>query len=606
MRKRLYKRKRGYKKISKLALVIMLLVMGMTACGNKETEAGMNSKVEQSEVLENESNMRGDEEALENSNVEKMEGADIGNGENGIGAVPLYPGTHRSSIIQEDDDYLYLCGSCRVSKVDKATGVEQILWENPAEVSEKEENLYSNGGGLLLGNKIYFIERWKEDNWSIGRAFSCINTDGSDYEQLAQLSESFYDSMYLANGTLSINDMDRELFYQVFEDGTLSAPDEIPISNIEELDYQQNGNRILFRQECVNEFGLRIYQDNNFNVCCRNPETEEQYWLPELEGLASYNNQYFLCRNYENGLQLMLYEKSAIIEKYANGQSEMPYIDGKSIISIPDSQWCKVVGMDEEYVYIFRSSSEEESDDESDGTYERISLETGNCEVIFEWEASSFEYTSDIMDEVVLNGYIYYMEERDYIYYLMRRKTDGSGEAEVVLGEGVYDTGIGTVGTVDYYRGNIYSKTDSERLLFETDLSWLVVNENIPGAEAINAVLTGEQDANIARAEVGAEEVEEWGMEEGLGLNYSYSSAFSGFSYCDSKYISFVQSDYEYYGGAHGMPIWYGYTFDLQTGKLLLLSDIVGNTEEELKEIVSGYFAEMINREPENFWENSV
>ena len=142
--------------------------------------------------------------------------------------------------------------------------------------------------------------------------------------------------------------------------------------------------------------------------------------------------------------------------------------------------------------------------------------------------------------------------------------------------------------------------------MFETDLSWLVVNENIPGAEAINAVLTGEQDANIARAEVGAEEVEEWGMEEGLGLNYSYSSAFSGFSYCDSKYISFVQSDYEYYGGAHGMPIWYGYTFDLQTGKLLLLSDIVGNTEEELKEIVSGYFAEMINREPENFWENSV
>ena len=160
---------------------------------------------------------------------------------------------------------------------------------------------------------------------------------------------------------------------------------------------------------------------------------------------------------------------------------------------------------------------------------------------------------------------------------------------------------------MESYRGSIYSKANPERLLYEIDLSWLVVNDSFPGAERINAVLTKEQDSNIARAEADAAEMEAGIIEAGLdGISYSYSSDFSGFSYYDSRYISFVQNGYEYYGGAHGMPIWNGYTFDLQTGERLLLSDIIGNIEEELKKIVSGYFAEMINEEPENFWEDSV
>ncbi len=64
--------------------------------------------------------------------------------------------------------------------------------------------------------------------------------------------------------------------------------------------------------------------------------------------------------------------------------------------------------------------------------------------------------------------------------------------------------------------------------------------------------------------------------------------------------------EYEYLGGAHGMPYWAGFTFDLQTGERLLLSDITGISQEELKEVVSRYFAEMISQKPENFWEDAV
>ena len=54
------------------------------------------------------------------------------------------------------------------------------------------------------------------------------------------------------------------------------------------------------------------------------------------------------------------------------------------------------------------------------------------------------------------------------------------------------------------------------------------------------------------------------------------------------------------------MPIWTGFTFDLQTGARLSLTDIIGNSEEELKEIVTRYFAEYISQAPEAFWEDAL
>lgn len=560
MREKTNKRGNGYKKLSVLSLMVMLIGMGMSGCGDKEV-------------------------------------------------ANVYPESHRSSSIQEDEDYLYICGSCRISKIDKATGTEQILWENSTEVSEKRENLYSYGSGLLLGDKLYFIERWyDEDNWNIGRALSCINTDGSEYEQITWLSEAFCDSMYLADGTLTISDLDRELFYQVFEDGTLSAPDEIPINNQEQLYYGQNGERILFWQECMEEFGFRLLRNQGVNVAWENSDTGEQILVPELEGLKAYNDEYFLCMKYENGIQLVLTKQSAIEEKYVveAGWEEQPYIEGK-IIFTHDSFY-SVLGMDEEYAYIVRSIYEEEGDTEPSHSYERISLETGVNEVIFVHEPSHIYFEpGNLMDEVILNDYIYYIEEQDYIYYLMRRKTDGSGEAERVCGGGVYDTGIGSVGTVKTYQEEIYSEAMPDRLLHEIDLKWIAVGDSYPGADVINTYLMEYQNTNIAMAKKNAAELEQWIIEGDFNaMSYSISSDFSGFSYYDSRYISFIQEEYEYLGGAHGMPYWAGFTFDLQTGERLLLSDITGISQEELKEVVSRYFAEMISQKPENFWEDAV
>ena len=66
--------------------------------------------------------------------------------------------------------------------------------------------------------------------------------------------------------------------------------------------------------------------------------------------------------------------------------------------------------------------------------------------------------------------------------------------------------------------------------------------------------------------------------------------------------MSFCQQEYDYQGGAHGMPLWIGLTFDLETGERLSLPDVIANSEEELNSIVTEYFAEYINGNPEEFW----
>ena len=54
------------------------------------------------------------------------------------------------------------------------------------------------------------------------------------------------------------------------------------------------------------------------------------------------------------------------------------------------------------------------------------------------------------------------------------------------------------------------------------------------------------------------------------------------------------------------MPYWVPYNFDLETGEQLILSDIVANSEEEFKEIVTAQFEKMYEVDPGIYWEEAV
>lgn len=171
------------------------------------------------------------------------------------------------------------------------------------------------------------------------------------------------------------------------------------------------------------------------------------------------------------------------------------------------------------------------------------------------------------------------------------------------------DEMLAEIGTTEHYLEQIFSDTYPDIPIMRIETELLVVDKKYEGAEKINRFLREQESELIAYGEECAAEQEEQikENEDVFGLcNYSVDSAVSKIWYFDGTYFSFCQEEYDYQGGAHGMPYRIGYAFDLQTGERLDLSDIVGNTEEEVKKIITDYVTEYINKDSESFWENAV
>lgn len=520
-------------------------------------------------------------------------------------AKEAFPQEEKSCLIEEDSDYLYLCGSYQLLKLNKATGESTILWENKKDFEGLDYRLYSDGQGFLFGDRIYFIEAYRDEELgSECKALSVICTDGTGYQRLHQLDSYSSGSMVLLDDELYVDAPDEEgnagwLCYQFQEDGSLSESsrpelEELVRQGYSQLSYTDNGRRKLLMPESEEKFGYLVLRDENYEVVKVDPKSGEEEKLPaELLQMEAYNEGNFLC---VAGNKLYLVDSKTLqINKTIQYDNSVSYID--------------VITTDEEYAYV-TYVTEDESEHTQKCVFEKVSLETGDRSVIFEQEQMvgvGAEFSIYLSDIVVKNGYLYYAGAEDYQLYMMRRSLANPSEEEK-LGEAFYDSGIGEVGTIQSYYERTYSRTMPDVLLTETDLEWLQVDEKFAGADKINRYLEEEQNKNIeyenGNVEWMEEMIEEYG-EDGISHS-SYSSTLSEIAYFDGRYVSFCQQEYDYQGGAHGMPLWIGLTFDLETGERLSLPDVIANSEEELNSIVTEYFAEYINGNPEEFWEDAL
>lgn len=567
------KRVENEKKISKGGIIVatMLSVLLLCACGKQEVNnssiSGGNSVVQETGAAQNSGNSVNNSDAQKGDTVEKHTDA-VKNAlaeAARLSGKELYQGIHRSCILQEDEKYLYVCGSHRVSRIDKATKTEEILWQNKKQVSKEQEYLYHYGSGVVLGDKIYFIERWYDAMQQEYRALSMVHTDGSGYERITELEWYCSEGMLVENGLLYIDGDDRELCYQVFEDGTLSKePEYVEALNRDQIHYESNGGRVLFSHEKV------TVSEEDVVFC-------------------SFNDNSLLFSTYNDGRRYILVDRESGIEY------EIGMLDGNSA----------VIHMDNSYIYTIEILYGENGINYS---YKRYNLETGEWQSLFSQEKTGFcKYVSRyLMDVVVKDEFIYYVEEMDGKYYLMRRNVNLPENAEKVF-DAFYDNGIAAIGSVESDYQEIYYDDKAENLIFILSRSWIQVNDCFQGAEAINAYMKDYVDEQAEYAREAAEGMREWVQPGELGVPGEFNSAFSGFQYFDSRYISFYQAMYEYSSGAaHGMPYWQGMTFDLQTGKRLYLPDIIDNSEAELKEIVTAYFTEMINLAPDDYWTDAL
>lgn len=520
-------------------------------------------------------------------------------------AKEAFPQEEKSCLIEEDSDYLYLCGSYQLLKLNKATGESTVLWENKKDFEGLDYRLYSDGQGFLFGDRIYFIEAYRDEELgSECKALSVICTDGTGYQRLHQLDAYSSGSMVLLDDELYVDAPDEEgnagwLCYQFQEDGSLSESsrpelEELVRQGYSQLSYTDNGRRKLLMPESEEKFGYLVLRDENYEVVKVDPKSGEEEKLPaELLQMEAYNEGNFLC---VAGNKLYLVDSKTLqINKTIQYDNSVSYID--------------VITTDEEYAYV-TYVTEDESEHTQKCVFEKVSLETGDRSVIFEQEQMvgvGAEFSIYLSDIVVKNGYLYYAGAEDYQLYMMRRSLANPSEEEK-LGEAFYDSGIGEVGTIQSYYERTYSRTMPDVLLTETDLEWLQVDEKFAGADKINRYLEEEQNKNIeyenGNVEWMEEMIEEYG-EDGISHS-SYSSTLSEIAYFDGRYVSFCQQEYDYQGGAHGMPLWIGLTFDLETGERLSLPDVIANSEEELNSIVTEYFAEYINGNPEEFWEDAL
>ena len=520
-------------------------------------------------------------------------------------AKEAFPQEEKSCLIEEDSDYLYLCGSYQLLKLNKATGESTVLWENKKDFEGLDYRLYSDGQGFLFGDRIYFIEAYRDEELgSECKALSVICTDGTGYQRLHQLDSYSSGSMVLLDDELYVDAPDEEgnagwLCYQFQEDGSLSESsrpelEELVRQGYSQLSYTDNGRRKLLMPEAEEKFGYLVLRDENYEVVKVDPKSgEEEKLSAELLQMEAYNEGNFLC---VAGNKLYLVDSKTLqINKTIQYDNSVSYID--------------VITTDEEYAYV-TYVTEDESEHTQKCVFEKVSLETGDRSVIFEQEQMvgvGAEFSIYLSDIVVKNGYLYYAGAEDYQLYMMRRSLANPSEEEK-LGEAFYDSGIGEVGTIQSYYERTYSRTMPDVLLTETDLEWLQVDEKFAGADKINRYLEEEQNKNIEYENGNVEWMEEMIKEYGEdGISHSsYSSTLSEIAYFDGRYVSFCQQEYDYQGGAHGMPLWIGLTFDLETGERLSLPDVIANSEEELNSIVTEYFAEYINGNPEEFWEDAL
>lgn len=516
-------------------------------------------------------------------------------------------------IISEDGQSVYLCSPYMLTKVDKGTGEATVLWESDKMWVRAAEYVYSAGRGVLVGDIIYFLEEWmdeSDENYGYTKkALNMIRTDGTGYRRL---EEKNITDIYVQEGKLYLHISDDEVYlmsYPLAEDGSLiaeaAAADTresrgLPGAYTSVSYFGAYGRKTLLPKESLEEFGYYLMRNEDYKLVRIFPETGEEELLPEglSEGyLQSFNKEYLL----------MSLSEETHWDYYQVNRQTME----KKLLT--DVQWDdELIAMDEEFVYLRRGK--ETAGKITEYLYEKINLETGEVTQLFSQEPFIGLGTNPsffMADTVLLNGYIYYVDMKDYKLYMMRRSMEEPDEAEI-LGEAFYDSGISEVGTVAYeyiefYGDGAGTEEAAEEPCAVVDLEWLVIDERYPGAERINSYMKETMDADISYERQVSEEV--------MSIREEYDAAFPAYSlssdiyeiaYVDDTYISFCQAYYEYSGGAHGMPYRIGYTFNLQTGELLTLTDVIGNTEAELKEIVGRYFEELINKEPENYWEGSA
>lgn len=566
-------------------LLITAVILGniLCGCGKKSEETVLSSAEEY--VVETES-----------ESSEETEQTPV------LDAVALWKKEETASAILEDEDALYFMGEDHITRFEKDSISSHCIWGSTQERSEDAKSVYKNTGGILIGNVLYFTEKAKDEEGNDKYILSTVFTDGNGYERIREI-ENGLEHILSVNDSVLYYGYDRDSYslmgYKIDQNGKLLADEPVTFTLSDIPDgyslpyYYQEGYRAMTFAESKSRYGFYLLRNAEYAYCRIDPETGAEMKLPDRldsSTLWAANDTCLLFADYGEE-KLYLYDPRT---------EEVRRIGDFNTDSHP-------ICMDDVYLYQYVTVS---GDDFTQHHYERISLENGETEELFvknKIVGLGINEPKDAMEPAFLNGYLYYPGEDGYQLYVMRRSVD-MPNAEEKLGDPFFDSRIGELGCIESQKDTLYGKMFPECITASWDLEWLVLDDRFDGAETINLILEEEQKGNIQYEKDNSADMEETVDEETGPCYYYYyfESSPSPIYYWDGTYLSFTQQNYDYMGGAHGMPYWQDYVFNVHTGEQLALGDIVKEEETQIKELVSQAFALMYEKEPDLYWPDAV
>ncbi len=581
-----------------LLLAMMMVVTPMsllTGCGSQtvdqEESEEEDEEEDEDEADTQESSAETSEEAQESVDISGLEMPDMAVSSN------VWDVAGRTIVFARDRIYSY----------DQEKGKTKLLWKDMKKNEgyvESEQALFSSGKGLILGDKIYFTRTEDyydtDGTWKTKVHLYKIDLDGKGQKSLFVLdgATSYDQDLAYQDGILYMmySSSDYPECFKLDENGDIAQEVEAPDLNGYDFDpselmipsMTQNGQKYIFPNITAASCGKKIFTKDYNTLTVIDAATGEK---------TEYKDQYPVSM-YGDKLLMYHYNSGSNDNGYDYGILDLSTEKYKKILSNEYS--LRVYAMDDKYVYYGEPEGMHPGNDYS---YLKCDIATGEITSLYTFKTEKSELPTVSEWDVVANitdGRLYTLLNRDYMLSFVGVDT-ASGDMDVLVKEffdpGIYDTGVLV------YKDDALSYKGQK--MASARISVFQLDDKFPGASKINKALMDDANGILANVDGCYEECTQWYEESGgdYFIPYDFTSDFGYISYNDGKIINIVQEDYLYYGGAHGMPYWNSYVFDLETGERLYLTDLISVSEEELDELLVEYATKHMNDIGESYWE---
>ncbi len=522
----------------------------------------------------------------------------------------VYDGFNRP--VQIDDKYYYTFAaenSKEIRKYDRMTDKETVLYT--------EEDAYKIREMELYDGELYFREAYDDDNPVVSSA---------EYGRILKISISGGEAELLKDDvpaddtwTMSIYNnilyLDNRVFYNAgYEDEESMAydiskgkmTDETKVTGYEDTVPEEATcimtdaypGKYTFAY-CENKFGCLYYAKTDSETYKtsfyrKDLKTKEEKVLniPESASIVFITPEAIISTEYR-------YDD----DNYSDCWYDVYRTDIKTNRTEKIAEKIKYtfIDADDEYMYVSDISSEE-----YEKTIRKIPVTdlSAQGETIVSMKAEPGRRLlngASILAEnfcVTPLGIFYENTEKGRIYEYLIKK-----DKPIIVGTAYYDSHIEDYGHVEAASDKVTLPSDKSKIVYTTYVEYLVLDGDDAASKKINETL---KDNALKDAEDTSKYWRDIDDDEYVDIPGSYTLELTGIPYADDNYVSVMMDWYQYEGGAHGMGGETYYLFDRKLGKELKLSDVVANSEEEVQNIIAARFKELIDKNPENYWDNAV